>query len=58
MEGLILLRTWTYIPHEHVERGHICHIWEQNWKELIICVIEDAFGVLVERIRYKERMGL
>lgn len=33
--GLILLRTWA---------GLYIQIWEQIWKELIICIIEDDLG--------------
>lgn len=47
--GIILLRTWTCL---------YIQSWEHIWKELIIGAIEDAFGVLMEEIRYKEKMGL
>ena len=49
LKGIILLRTWACL---------YIQIWEHIWKELIICAIEDAFGVLMEEIRYKEKMGL
>lgn len=49
LKGIILLRTWACL---------YIQSWEHIWKELIICAIEDAFGVLMEEIRYKEKMGL
>ena len=49
LKGIILLRTWTCL---------YIQSWEHIWKELIIWAVEDAFGVLMEEIRYKEKMGL
>lgn len=46
----ILLKTWTCLYNSKVE-----NIFGKNW---FICAIEGAFRVLMEEIRYKEKMGL